>query len=254
MKRHMTSSQIIDLDDYYGLAVYKAKKLYNNFPEAARNKIDLNDLIQEGLIGLVKAANKYDPKREVTFATFSNFYIEGALKDYLRKQDPLTQKERGEVKSLDRAEGEISRSSSRKPSVSELSNSLGISEDEVRRRQRLKKTFFSFEERYQTDEKGQRSVAQELPAFENPDPQAEIAKKELWKDVNGCLKNALKHYERAVLSLRTLGELTLKKTAQILTIDINKVHRLEKKARSKMKHCLEDKGWEVTDIIEIFTE
>jgi len=244
----MATSQIINLDDYYGLAIYKAKKVFKKLPERARNKTDLNDLTQEGLIGLMKAAKKYNPKKGASFATFSAIYIDGALKDYLRKQDPLTQKERGEVKALDRAEEKIWQTHFLKPSVSELAEALDVSENEVRKIQRLKKTFFSL------DENGQTDFTRELPAFKNPDPQAEIAKKELWKDVNGCLKNALKHYERAVLSLRTLGELTLKKTAQILTIDINKVHRLEKKARSKMKHCLEDKGWEVTDIIEIFTE
>lgn len=248
----MASSQIITLDDYYGLVIYKAKKFYNKIPQSARNEIELNDLIQEGFVGLIKAANKYDPKREASFSTFSNFYIEGALKDYLRKQDPLTQRERSEVKALDRADKNLMRSSSMKPSVSELSESLGVSEDEVRRRLRLKKTIFSLEERYQTDEKGLSNFAQELPAFENPDPQEEIAKKELWKDVNECLKNALMYYERAVLSLRTLGELTLKKTAQIMNMDINKIHRLEKKARGKMKYCLENKGWNVTDIVEFY--
>jgi len=244
----MASSQILNLEDYYGLAIYKAKKVFNNLPERAKNKIDLNDLIQEGLIGLIKAANNYNPKKGASFGTFSNFYIEGALKDYLRKQDPLTQKERGEVKALYLGEEKITYTTNMKPLVSELAEALGVSEDEVRKIQRLKKSFISLDQIGQTDFKG------ELLAFKNPGPQAEIAKKELWKDVNECLKNTLKHYERAVLSLRTLGELTLKKTAQLLGMDINKVHRLEKKARGKMKCCLENKGWEVTDIIEIFTE
>ena len=244
----MDTSQIINLNDYYGFAIYKAKKVFKKLPEKAKNKIDLNELTQESLIGLMKAANKYNPKKGASFATFSAIYIDGALKDYLRKQDPLTQKERGKVKALDRAEEKIWQTHFMEPSVSGLAEVLGVSENEVRKIQRLKKTFLSL------DENGQTDFTRELPALKNPDPQAEIAKKELWKDMNECLKNALKHYERAVLSLRTLGELTLKKTAQILTIDINKVHRLEKKARSKMKHCLEDKGWEVTDIIEIFTE
>jgi len=244
----MAGSQITNLEEYYGLAIYKAKKIYNKLPETARKKIELNDLIQESFIGLINAAHGYNPGRGASFATYSNIRIEGALLDYLRKQDPLTQKERSEVKALDRAEEKLIQLLPMKPSVSELSEVLGVSEDELRRIQRLKKTFLSLDEKEQSD------FTQELPALENPDPQAEIAKKELWKDVNECLMTALKHYERAVLSFRTLGELTLKKTAQILSVDINKVHRLEKKARGKMKYCLEGKGWSVTDIIEIFVE
>ena len=250
----MSTSQITNLEEYYGLAIYKAKKQFNKLPEGARNKIELNDLIQEGFVGLVKAVNKYDHKREASFATFSTFYIEGALKDYLRKQDPLTQKKRSEVKALEQAEENLTRSLSAKPTVSELSIALGVSGNEVRRIQNLKKTICSIEEVCQHSVPGQANFTQELPAFENPNPQAEIARKELWKDVDECLKNALMRYERSVLSLRTLGELTLKKTGQLLNIDINKVHRLEKKARGKMKYCLEGKGWSVTDIIEIFSD
>jgi RNA polymerase sigma factor for flagellar operon FliA len=253
-KKQMAASPTMNLDEYYGLAIYKAKKAYHRLPEPVRSKIELNDLIQESFIGLVEAAGRYNPQKGASFATYSNFRIEGALRDFLRRQDPLTQKERAEVKTLERAEEEILRSSSARPSVAELSAALGISEDEVRSIRRLKKIFFSFEEIFQTNDTGPVNISQELPAIENPDPQPKIVRKELWQDVNECLKNALIDYERAVLLLRTLGELTLKKTAQILNLDINKVHRIEKKAGSKMKHCLKDKGWEPTDIIEIFTE
>jgi len=249
----MAVSPKTNLEEYYGLAIYKAKKLYYRLPEAVKNKIELNDLTQESFIGLIKAANRYDPKKGASFTTFCVFFIEGALLDYLRKLDPLTQKERSEVKALDRAEKNLTRSSCSKPWVSELAAALDISEDEVRRIQRLKKTIIPIEEIHKTDDKGQNKFAQELPAAENPNHHGEIAKKELWKDVNACLKNALIPRERAVLTLRGLGELTLKKTAQLLKLDINKVHRLEKKARGKMKFCLEEKGWSVTDIIEIFS-
>lgn len=249
----MAVSPITNLDEYYGLAIYKAKKSYYRLPEAVRNQIELNDLIQESFIGLIKAANKYDPKKGTSFATFCGFFIEGALLDYLRKLDPLTQKERSEVKALDRAEKMLSQSSYAKPSVSELAKALDISEDEVRRIQRLKKTIISIEEIHKPDDKDQNKFAQELPDAENPHPHVEIAKKDLWQDVNACFKNALIHHERDVLTLRNLGELTLKKTAQILKLDIIKVHRVEKKAQAKMKFCLEEKGWSVTDIIEIFS-
>ena len=204
----MAYSQIRNLDRYYGLVIYKAKKLYNKIPARIRDKTELNDLIQEGFTGLIKAANKYDHKRETSFSTFSNFYIEGALIDYLRRQDPLTQKERGEVKSLCSAEEDLMRYSYAKPSVSELAKALDISEGEVRRIQNLKNTIISIEEVHKIDDKGQKKFAQELPAAENPNPNMEIAKKELFQDMNACIKNALIQHERAVLTLRCLGELT----------------------------------------------
>ena len=93
----MPSSQRVSLDQYYGLVVYKAQKIFRTLPKLARKKIELNDLIQEGFIGLLKAADRYDPKKGASFSTFASFYIDGAVKDYLRRQDPLTQKGRLEV-------------------------------------------------------------------------------------------------------------------------------------------------------------
>ncbi len=88
----MPSSQRVSLYQYYGLVVYKAQKIFRTLPKLARKKIELNDLVQEGFLGLLKAADKYDPKKGASFSTFASHYIDGAVKDYLRKQDPLTQK------------------------------------------------------------------------------------------------------------------------------------------------------------------
>jgi len=250
----MPSSQIVSLDKYYGLVIYKAQKIFRTLPKLARMKIELNDMIQEGFIGLLKATDRYDPKKGASFSTFASFYIDGAVKDYLRKQDPLTQKERLEVKELESAKQKLTQSLNRKPSLSDIAQALGVTEEEVIRRQDLEKTIISQEDLHQSDEEEGTQIAQELPSFDESGPEKEITTGELWNDVNDCLKEALDFGERAVLTLRILGELTLKKVAQVLNMDINKVHRQEKKARGKMKYCLEDKGWEVTDIVEIYTE
>jgi len=250
----MPSSQIVSLDKYYGLVIYKAQKIFRTLPEVAIKKIELNDLIQEGFIGLLKAADRYDPKKGASFSTFSSFYIDGAVKDYLRKQDPLTQKQRQEAKELVSAKQKLAQSLNRKPSISDIAQALVVTEEEARKRQDLEKTIISLEELHQPNEEEGTQIAQELPSFDESDPEKEITTGELWRDVNDCLQETLTYGERAVLTLRTLGEVTLKKAAQVLNMDINKVHRHEKKARGKMKFCLEDKGWEVTDIVEIYTE
>jgi len=250
----MLSSQIESLDKYYGLVIYKAQKIFLTLPEMARKRIELNDLIQEGFIGLLKAADRYDPKKGTSFSTFSSLYIDGAVKDYLRKQDSLTQKGRLEVKELESTKQKLTQSLNREPAVSEMAQALGVTEKEVRKRQGLEKVIISLEDLHQPDEEGSEQVIQKLPSYDESGPENEITIGELWDDVNDCLKEALDYGERAVLTLRTLGELTLKKVAQVLNMDINKVHRKEKKARGKMKFCLEDKGWEVTDILEIYTD
>jgi len=46
----MPSSQIVNLDKYYGLVIYKAQKIFHTLLEIAKKRIELNDLIQEGFM------------------------------------------------------------------------------------------------------------------------------------------------------------------------------------------------------------
>ena len=58
-----------------------AIKVLQTLPSA----VDLNDLIAYGDIGLVEAAERYDPRRGVAFATFAHYRIKGAIYDGLRE-------------------------------------------------------------------------------------------------------------------------------------------------------------------------
>jgi len=248
----MVISQNIALESYYGLAVYKARKIYYGLPQVNRGLIELNDLVQEGLIGLLKAAHKYDPERKTSFSSFSSLYIDGAIKDYLRKQDPLSQKERRAVKTLERARQKIGQQLGKEPSTCELARALNTTEDDVRRIQGLSKNVLYIDDLQQPEKDLYNRFTEELSSFKATDPEKDLTVNELWTDVNICIGTALDTVERSILTVRVLGELTLNKTSELLRIEINKVYRIEKNARNKMKCCLEGKGWHVTDIVEIY--
>jgi RNA polymerase sigma factor for flagellar operon FliA len=56
--------------------------------------VDHNDLVHDGVIGLIDALRRYDPARKVTFATFAGHRIKGAMLDGLRARDPLPRQAR----------------------------------------------------------------------------------------------------------------------------------------------------------------
>ena len=61
-----------------------AASLHRRLP---RNKVDLDDLIQAGSVGLCKAANTWDPERGVKFKTYASRRIYGEMLDMLREED-----------------------------------------------------------------------------------------------------------------------------------------------------------------------
>lgn len=62
-------------------------KIANKYPKHC--KLELEDRIQEGCIGLIKAANSYDPSKKVPFGAFAGQHIQWAINNALRNQNPV---------------------------------------------------------------------------------------------------------------------------------------------------------------------
>jgi RNA polymerase sigma factor (sigma-70 family) len=76
-----------ELVERYRPYVYSiAKQVSNTFPV----KIDFEELAGYGMIGLLEAADRFDPRRKVSFVTFSYYRIKGAIFDGLRQMGILT--------------------------------------------------------------------------------------------------------------------------------------------------------------------
>ena len=94
--------------------------------------IDMDDLIQVGLIGLLKAADDHQRDSGATFSTYATIRIRGAMLDELRSRDWLprrVQRDLGRVAAaIERAEQKYGRA----PSEVEIADELGISVEEYR--------------------------------------------------------------------------------------------------------------------------
>jgi RNA polymerase sigma factor FliA len=76
-----------ELVERYRPYVYSiAKQVLHTFPV----RIDFEELVGYGMIGLLEAADRYDPRRKVSFVTFSYYRIKGAIFDGLRQMGILT--------------------------------------------------------------------------------------------------------------------------------------------------------------------
>lgn len=98
-----------------------ARRLHRRCP-----RLELDDLISAGTIGLIQAVDRFDPSRNLKLKTHADHRIRGAMLDYLRQLDPLPrnarrfQKQRDAVMEEFAKVGEI-------PTCEQIAQSLGVS-------------------------------------------------------------------------------------------------------------------------------
>ena len=87
-------------EDNKGLVFYLFKKFKQKIPSLLKN--DTDDIIQEGLVGLWQAAERFDESKGVKFATFATKYIEGYMRMYVGNETGMRKRtEPPEIVSLD---------------------------------------------------------------------------------------------------------------------------------------------------------
>lgn len=97
--------------------------------------VDMDDLISSGVIGLMEAAERFDPKRVDRFEAFAEFRIRGAMLDDLRSRDTLSRDMRRLSNELREATRKLESQLGRSPDNAELAKTLGLDVHELYARQ-----------------------------------------------------------------------------------------------------------------------
>jgi RNA polymerase sigma factor FliA len=122
---------------YLHLVKYVAGRIYVHLP----SNVDINDLINDGVFGLIDAIEKYDDSRAVKFETYAITRINGAILDALRSLDWVPRSVRQRARQVDRAFERLESELGREPTDEELARCLDLSVRELDRlRQRVRGT------------------------------------------------------------------------------------------------------------------
>jgi len=92
--------------------------------------IEAKDLHSVGVIGLMDAANKFDPERGNKFGTYAEHRIKGAILDQLRAMDWVPRSTRQKARKLEQAYAEVEQTLGRAANADEVANFLDIAADE----------------------------------------------------------------------------------------------------------------------------
>ena len=96
------------------------------------NSIDIGDLVQDGVLGLIDAANRFDEARGIKFETFAERRVRGAMIDALRK-DAWPRGVRRQRRELDAAREALRRELGHEPSMADLAARVGSDEKRLSR-------------------------------------------------------------------------------------------------------------------------
>lgn len=96
--------------------------------------VGLLDLVQEGNLGLLKAAGKYDHRKQVRFSTYASWWIKQSITRALsnkRRSIRLPHRKEDALRKIQRAFNSLSQRLMRRPSVEEVAKEVGLPSDEV---------------------------------------------------------------------------------------------------------------------------
>ena len=97
--------------------------------------VDRRELWNAGALGLVEASRRYDPSQGIPFVRYAAIRIRGAVVDSTRSRDWAPRSVRRDAREMTEAVERIESSQGEAPSAAELAHALGISEEELVRRQ-----------------------------------------------------------------------------------------------------------------------
>ena len=199
--------------------------------------ISYNDLISNGVMGLMDAIKKYDPTRNNKFKTYAEFRVRGAILDSLRSQDWTPRSIRDKAKRIDRVIKILEQKLSRPPKEKEIAEALELSLQEYHQ-------MIS-----QTKEVSVVSI-DESPVFNHIDKDAvfrmledtesslsQINRKSIHKIIISAISE-LPERQRIVLSLYYYEEFNLRKIGKILQVTESRVSQLHAQAIERLRSKL----------------
>jgi len=195
---------------------------------AGRPGIELEDLMQAGLVALTEAAQRHAGPGEDGFAAYAKLRVRGAMVDLIRRNVPLSRGATVRRRQLREAEDALRGTLGRAPGEAELAEAMGIDLLELAalRGSSEPLRFESIDDAY--------SDSDMAFADDRPDSFALLADEELRETVTAAVA-ALPERLQLIVQLYFVEELNLSEIAEVLSVSVPRVHQLKAQALDKLK-------------------
>src|SRR4030095_10516511 len=200
------------------------------------HSIDIGDLVQDGVIGLIDAAHRFDEARGIKFETFAERRIRGAMIDALRK-DAWPRGVRRQRRELEAAREELRRELGHEPSLADLAAKVGSDEKRLGRtivRINAIESTSPLENNEHLDES---TLPTALIPSEPEQPDAAYERQETRDRVCAAIAS-LPPREQKVIGLYYYGEATMKQIGAEIGVNESRVSQLHARAIRRLRDAL----------------
>ena len=187
------------------------------------------------MLGLIKAVEKYDPDKGVSFETYATYRVRGEIIDYMRRNDWVPRGVRKRVQDIEKATEAFKNRNDREPTQEELSETMGVKRNDIAQAysDSARLSTISFEEIIQDTVKIDRSLVSDET------PEEALAQSELLEQLADAI-DALSERERLVIALYYHEELTLKEISAVMNVSESRISQLHTRAVKNLKKALLD--------------
>lgn len=198
----------------------------------------IEDIVNEGVLVIMSALDKFDPEKNVKFETYISKRIKGMVIDMARKQDWIPRSVRKNARDIDEVTTKLYNELGRYPTPEEVAGHMNMSLEKYQEAQRKTTLFNVLSLDLVLDDGGESKKTVYLPSKnENEQPELNCLKKEAGEILAEGIRS-LKENEQLVISLYYVEELNMKQIAEVMSISEPRVSQIHANAVKKLKTYL----------------
>ena len=225
---------VINVENYAHLVKRIAHHMMVRMPAS----VQVEDLIQAGMVGLLEAAQKFDASKGASFETYAGIRVRGAIVDEMRRGDWVPRSVHRNSRRVADAVARVEARNGRDASDEEIAREMGVELDEYHQMllDSTSSRLFSYDEACEEDDGTDAQVVKERQ-LDNPlnDFQRDNMLKALSQEI---LK--LPERERLVMALYYDEELNLKEIGAVIGVSESRVSQIHTQAALRLKGRLAD--------------
>jgi RNA polymerase primary sigma factor len=214
--------------------VVSVAKQYQN------NGLTLGDLINEGNLGLIKAAKRFDEKRGFKFISYAVWWIRQSIMQALAEQSRIVRLPLNRVSSLtkiSRTFAQLEQKFQREPSNEEVAELIGITTEEVSANLRVAGRHVSIDAPFAQSEEG--SLLDVLADANQSNPESQLLGESLTLEVERALSTLTKRESEVIglyFGLNNRAAMSLEEIGGKFDITRERVRQIKEKATRRLRH------------------